>query len=76
MNGKVDWTIVKSILVAWWLNVLISISICLIVVGIIMGIISKENTASYEKKENQKSTCMNAGGCWVNDRCQNPCTGW
>lgn len=74
MEGKVDKTIVKSILVAWWLNFAILLSIGLIAFGIIMNIVSEKNTKSNEKNS-ERAICINNGGCWVNNRCQNPCVG-
>ena len=78
MNGKVDKTIVKSILVAFG----IIAAICC-VVAIIIHIIDTKNAEKEEEnyrksiEDTQRAYCMNEGGCWVDGECQNPCSsGW
>lgn len=65
MEGKVDKTIVKSILVAFG----IIVAICTII-GIIINIINKENT-KVQKNTEAKAVCLNKGGYWINNECQN-----
>ena len=69
MEGKVDKTIVKSILVAFGIIVAI-----IIIISVIIGILSAQANDSA-KTTNERANCMNIGGCWVNDECQVPCGG-
>lgn len=75
MEKKVDWVIVRSILVASWLNVII----CAFISILIIGGFYLYNKGAYKAREentaNARTECMNDGGCWINNRCQNPCVG-
>ena len=72
MERKVDWIIVRSIIVAWWLNLILCI---LISIFIMSGFYLYYKGAKEENLANERITCMNNGGCWVNNKCQNPCVG-
>ena len=63
MEGKIDKTIVKSILAAFGIIVVICI-----VLGIIINIINKENTKSQENTA-ARAACINEGKCFINGEC-------
>ncbi len=48
--------------------------IAIILIGIIVAVATPLITSMMDNT-NQRATCMNEGGCWVNGSCQNPCTG-
>lgn len=48
--------------------------VAIILIGIIVAIATPIVT-NMMNNTNDRATCMNDGGCWVNGSCQNPCTG-
>ncbi len=48
--------------------------IAIILIGIIVAVATPLIT-NMMSNTNDRATCMNDGGCWVNGSCQNPCTG-
>ncbi len=75
MEEKVNWTIVRSIIVAWWLNLILCVLISILIMSGFYLYYKEVNEAKEDNISNQKATCMNNGGCWINNRCQNPCVG-
>lgn len=48
--------------------------VTIILIGVIVAIATPIVT-NMMNNTNDRATCMNEGGCWVNGDCQNPCTG-
>lgn len=69
MEGKVDKTIVKSIIAAWWINLAICIFIVwLIFVGIYIYNKGKDK-AEEDKQAEIRANCLNQGLCYYNNGC-------
>ena len=75
MEDKVNWSIVKSILAAWWIN----LAICIFIVWLIfVGIYIYNKGKDKAEEDNQaeiRANCLNRGLCYRNNSCQ-PCGGY
>ena len=48
--------------------------VAIILIGVIVAI-ATPLVKNMMDNTNKRATCSNEGGCWVNNACQNPCTG-